>query len=210
MQKQISNASSQARFKAQNAVANIDVPFTNITTQIGNRTGKLTAPFRKGGITIGQDGAKRVNAALGKAGLAGNTAAEFLQRTIGKTDPAELTLQEYRHVQSEVKRVADYMERNPVRAPFNDPDNLAEVNTNPLGNFQANDFVPDAGGRSAVTNRLADLVRWTNPRQVGSTAQGQIVNDAGNLMYGVSLTLFSVLRSLLAPTLLNKRRYSSE
>ena len=169
----IQNAGKSSRYNAQNALVNIDVPFTNVTYQFGKKPAKLTVSSPK----IKQAGANALTRSLNRAGLVGDNAVQFVSKAVGKSSLEDVTLQEYRYLQDEIKKYAKFATENAPKIAFNGTNVQA---FNQLDNFQPSQFVPDMGGRSEVGQALADRVRMFNPRNAGTSASGGLVGYYGD------------------------------
>lgn len=172
----IETAGKNARYTAQNDLISMDVPFTNFSGGIMRKPNALHIESGK----IGQQGVGALNRLFTPLGMDAETAAKFVQKSVGKTNVEDVTLQEFRHIQDELGRYATHAESSMLRSPFSQSaEELARVKS-PLDTFAFQKFVPDAGGTSRWGAAALDRVRAFNPRYVGSSASGSIVNDAGN------------------------------
>ncbi|MMZ47354.1 hypothetical protein D1872_89980 [compost metagenome] len=171
----ISNAGKESRYKAQNAAFNIDVPFTNITWQFGKKPASLS----KNSPKIAQTGANSLTRQLNRAGLVGDNATQFVAKALGKTNLADVTLQEYRWLQNEIKRYGEFATQNAPKIAFDGSEDAARA-FNQVDNFEFGKFVPEMGGLSPVGQRWADRFRALNPRAVGTEASGGLVNSYGD------------------------------
>ena len=171
----IQNAGKSARYTAQNAAFSIDVPFTNITYTFGKKPANLTVSSPK----IKQAGANALTRSLNRVGLVGDSALQFVKKAVGKTNLSDVTLQEYRYLQDELKKYAKFAEENAPKIAF-DGTNLDDFNV--VGKYQPSQFVPDMGGRSPLGQAVADRVRMFNPRGVGTAESGGLVNSYGDII----------------------------
>lgn len=137
---EIINAGKAARNQAQNALVNIDVPFTNITKHIGKKPKKLQIRDAK----IGENGKIVVEKKLGELGLDKAQQTQLLKSVYGVSDPAHMTTQMLEHfnqVTSGLKKL--------------EPEDFATVFSRAPG------FVKDvapAKGKQAIANWLAPRV----------------------------------------------------
>lgn len=171
VQQRVTDAGKATRFKAQNARANIDIPFTKVTFQLG----KKPANLQKSSPKIAASGANVLQRNLNDVGLVGSAGTDFVKQALGKTDLKELTYQEYKWLQGEIKRYGAHAARNPVTAPWKTADAAGTAKP-----FETGKFVPDMGGISPTGAKWADRVRALNPRAVGTRASGGIVNAQGD------------------------------
>jgi hypothetical protein len=99
--KQIADAGSAARNRAQNAAFNLDIPFTNITKQFGTKPLSL----QKFDAKIGATGAAAVSDLFRSIGMNpdeldhANQIQNVLEKTYGTRNAAELTTQAKQHLE---------------------------------------------------------------------------------------------------------------
>ncbi len=181
-----------ARGKAQNALINIDVPFTKTTYQIG----KKPASWAKSSPTIKGQGASALNTLMTRSGIdPTTTGAEFIQKALGKTNLEDITYQEYNWLKGELKNFGEFAAKAQNASPFDATKAGAQFGTKAVstGNNAvpgslvdgfdfSSRFVADMGGRSANGQKIMDALRYLNPRQIGTGASGGLVNEAGNLL----------------------------
>lgn len=175
VQKELADAGAAARYKAQNALVNFDVPFTNTTFQFGRKPKAL----QKNSPKLATHGANVLRRNLDKAGLVGHTGDAFIQKALGKSSLEDVTYQEYNWLKGEIARYGDHAAKNPVKSPFGDAAPVPRA-VDPADTFQFGKFVPDMGGVSQVGAKLGDAVRAINPRAMGTRASGGIVNSYGD------------------------------
>lgn len=113
-QQVIDNAGKTARSKAQNAVANFDIPFTNISFQFGKRPAALT----KTSPEIKKAGGVALQNTLDNAGLTGNLGKQFVQKAVGKSDFTKVTFQEYQYLKGEASRYLQQFGKLGDTSPF--------------------------------------------------------------------------------------------
>ncbi len=109
----LDTAGKSARSSAQNAVANFDIPFTNITFQFGKRPAALT----KTSPEIKTAGKTALTNQLNAVGLTGDAGKQFVQKALGKTDFEKVTFQEYQYLKGEIGRYSKQFE-NGMTSPF--------------------------------------------------------------------------------------------
>jgi hypothetical protein len=97
----IENAGKAARGKAQNALLNVDVPFTKLTKQIGTKPDFLKIKD----APIGAAGAAVVASKLAKLGLSDGDRAKLIQKAYNVSDPAHMTSQMLDHFNEMVGKV---------------------------------------------------------------------------------------------------------
>ena len=178
--KQIQDAGSLSRSNAQNALLNIDVPFTNVTYQFG----KKPASLAKSSVTIKSSGANILQKQLNAAGLTGEQGNAFVKAAVGKTKLEDVTFQEYKYLQDEMARYKKHADANPMTAPFAQAAGAAPT-ADPFTTFQHGlngGFVPEMGGISPLGQRVQDMFSMFNPRAVGNRNSGGIVNAQGDLI----------------------------
>lgn len=172
----IETAGKNARYTAQNDAVSFDVPFTNFSGGIARKPSALRIESPK----LGVHGPTAINRLTTQLGMDAETTSKFVQRSVGKTNLEDVTLQEFRHIQDELGRYAGHAENATIRAPFaRTAEELAQVKS-PLDTFNFQKFIPDAGGTSKWGAAALDRVRAFNPRYVGNRQSGALVNDAGN------------------------------
>ena len=190
----VQNAGKAARSKAQNALFNIDIPFTKITYQIGDKPAKWT----KTSPAIKTQGANALGTLMTRYGIdPSTTGAEFVQKALGKTNLEDITYQEYNWLKGELKNYSDFAAKAQKAAPnpFEGGSKATQFGTKAIstGNAPAafdpltaykfgSEFVADMGGRSTAGQKFVDKFRAINPRQVGDGAAGSLVNEAGGLL----------------------------
>jgi hypothetical protein len=193
VKQRIQDAGKAGRAKAQNALINIDVPFTKTTYQIG----KKPASWAKSSPTIKGQGANALNTLMTRSGIdPSTTGAEFIQKALGKTNLEDITFQEYNWLKGELKNFGEFAAKaQNAGDPFTSAKNGLQFGTKTISpgntpapgsavdgfNFSSR-FVPDMGGRSVNGQKFFDAVRAINPRQVGTAASGGLVNEAGGLI----------------------------
>jgi hypothetical protein len=91
-----------SRHKAQNAMMSFDVPFTNITSNMG----KLPKALQKVDVKIGTAGGAAVKDLLKKFGLDEAKQAQLLKSTYNVAKPADMTSQMLQHLNENLKGVS--------------------------------------------------------------------------------------------------------
>ena len=187
----ILDAGKAARATAQNALFNIDVPFTKYTYQIGTKPKSWT----KTSPTIKTQGANALTTLMTRHGIdPSTTGAELVAKGLGKSNFEDITFQEYNWLKGEVANFGNYAARVQAAAdPFASAarDSLQFGTRNISSGNQATGslmdrfdfssrFVADMGGRSPAGQKFVDKLRSLNPRQIGTGASGGLVNEAGN------------------------------
>ena len=97
-QQTITNAGKAARNRAQNALFNIDVPFTDISMQLGSKPAALRVFDAK----IGTIGASAVSKIMRQLDVPEGDVPQILQRIYGVSNPADLTKQMFNDLQQRV------------------------------------------------------------------------------------------------------------
>lgn len=175
--KRLEDAGKTGRYKAQNALGSIDVPFTNITYQFG----KKPAILAKSSAKLKEAGAKSLTGVLNRAGLVGAQGTEFVEKALGKTKLEDVTYQEFLYLKKEATKYAEHAKKNPIVSPWtHSADGVPVPTVDPLSSFKADAFVPDMGGMSPLGQKLADKVKAFNPRGIGTEASGGIVRAMGD------------------------------
>lgn len=95
------NAARTARATAQNALINIDIPFTNTTKQIGTKP----SFFQISDVTIGEIGKAPIVRKLSELGLDEAAQKAFLKSAYGVDDAAQLTSQAAEHFFENIGKV---------------------------------------------------------------------------------------------------------
>ena len=135
-QKIIDNAGKAARNKAQNAVLNFDLPFTNVTKQYGQKANiPLVGKYlHKSDAKIGATGAAAVADAFTKIGLDltnpehAKQMQGILKSTYGVDDAADITTQGLKHLQDAVDNFTSKFTANDGKAKnFLNGHNIEEV-----------------------------------------------------------------------------------
>lgn len=106
------NAINSAAGRAKNALVNIDVPFTNWTKQFGTKPQWAMKQSPK----VGTLGANRVTQMLDDINLSASERSKLLKDSYGVDDVASLTLQQYKHLQTNVNR---FVKSNNFNSKYN-------------------------------------------------------------------------------------------
>lgn len=134
-QSKIINAGKSARFQAQNRLASIDIPFTNITApikvpsirdSIANRRlvgRELQLPefLRKREAAIGTFGASVVGDILNRMGVDPAEHGDFLERLFGTRRASELNVQQFDFLRQQERNFQDFARRMEEYAAMNRP-----------------------------------------------------------------------------------------
>jgi hypothetical protein len=160
----IEGAGKAARGQAQNALINLDIPFTKITKQFGTKPGFLM----KNPAKIGLTGAASAADILANIGAKTDVEQKAILKKMGieVNDLKDMNVQEFAHLQEQSKVAQDYINKfrgndgnlkNNLR-DFNVEDQVIGhnqfVNYHP---FQAEDFLSQLDPR--VADRLAPFVK---------------------------------------------------
>lgn len=103
----ITSAGKAARNKAQNALINVDVPFTKLTAQFGKKPKVLQKVEAKVGVA----GATAVTDMLNKLGLTDGEQKTFLKKTYNIDKPGEMNTQMLRHLQDHAGKYEQHVSR---------------------------------------------------------------------------------------------------
>lgn len=199
--KQIENAGKVAQRKAQNAVISLDIPFTNITRQFGNKASvPLVGKYLvQNAPKINATGATAVRQFFNDFNISPQSQEKILQQ-FNVTDPADLTVEAFTELRNRFMQadqalksrgipdiqteLASKLVDDIVNKPFDTEKFLAQYSPeaqSTVGGYVRNAFADTQEGMLApTTNLINDLdARLTRNEQLAGTVPESIRDFAG-------------------------------